>query len=132
MNEKKIIAILVVLAICVFMNNPINAQMIAEIKENIQTDFGLYQPIPVDFTPSVPAINVESDFSNVANFSMIEWMLNSTDSTLLLQNHFTVKKSRYKQLYDIYNDLYTIMYHVTIPTGLVFAVLLILHFFQYL
>ncbi|RKY53468.1 MAG: hypothetical protein DRP89_06165 [Candidatus Neomarinimicrobiota bacterium] len=102
---KKIMIISVLIIICgAFSSTTAQSSMIANITEDVQTDFGLYHPYPANFTPNVPTFTVESDFSNVSNFSMIEWMLNSTDSTLLLQNHFTVKKSRYKQLYDIYND----------------------------
>ncbi len=105
---KRFTIILGVIIYLITWNFGINAfaqsQMIANITEDVQTDFGLYHPYPANFTPNVPTFSVEPDFSNVANFSMIEWMLNSTDSTLLLQNHFTVKKSRYKQLFDIYNE----------------------------
>jgi len=79
------------------------SQMIATITEDVETNFGTYHPIHVNFNPNVPAFIVQPDFSNVANFSQFEWMINSVDSALLLQNHFTVKKSQYQQLYDIYN-----------------------------
>ncbi|MBL7136706.1 MAG: DUF3160 domain-containing protein [Candidatus Marinimicrobia bacterium] len=85
-------------------NSIAQSQMIANITDDVQTDFGIYHPYLANFIPDVPTFSVEADFSNVSNFSMIEWMINSTDSTLLVQNHFTVKKSRHKQLYDIYND----------------------------
>lgn len=79
------------------------SQMIATITEAVETNFGTYHPISVNFNPQVPNFTVEPDFSNVANFSQFEWMINAVDSSLLLRNHFTVKKSRYQQLYDIYN-----------------------------
>ncbi|MFH2025429.1 MAG: DUF3160 domain-containing protein [bacterium] len=101
---KKTSLFLNIILMIVIVTPSLDAQIIADIKGDIETEFGTYHPYPANFTPDVPTFSVESDFSNVANFSMIEWMLNSTDSTLLLQNHFTVKKSRYKQLYDIYND----------------------------
>jgi len=81
----------------------VQSQMIADITEDVQTDFGTYHPYPVSFTPNVPPLSIEPDFSNVSNFSELSWQFTSIDSALLLQNHFTVKRSRYKQLYDIYN-----------------------------
>ncbi len=66
--------------------------MIATITEDVETAFGIYHSIPVNVNPNVPAFVVEPDFSNVANFSRFEWTINSVDSTLFLQNHFTVKK----------------------------------------
>jgi len=80
------------------------SQMIATIAEDVETAFGTYHPIPVNFNPQVPNFTVEPDFSNVVNFSQFEGMLSSVDSALLLKNHFTVKKSQYQQLYDIYNS----------------------------
>ncbi|MCK4297562.1 MAG: DUF3160 domain-containing protein, partial [Candidatus Marinimicrobia bacterium] len=101
----RILGMIFCLSIWNFGTNSIaQSQMIANITEDVQTDFGIYHPYLANFIPDVPTFSVEADFSNVSNFSMVEWMINSTDSTLLLQNHFTVKKSRHKQLYDIYND----------------------------
>jgi hypothetical protein len=80
-----------------------NTQMIANITEDVSTDFGTYHPYAANFTPMVPAFTVASDFSNVINYQEMSWLFNSTDESLLLQNHFTVKKSQYQQLFDIYN-----------------------------
>jgi len=82
---------------------PLRAQMLADITGDVVTEFGTYRPYLVEVTPSLEPYTVEPDFSNVVNFSEMEWRFNSIDSTLLLQNHFTVKRSQYKQLYDIYN-----------------------------
>jgi hypothetical protein len=76
--------------------------MLAEITSEIETDFGRYHPYPAAFAPNVPVFSVKPDFSNVVNFSN-RWGFTTADSTLLRQNHFTVKWSRYKQLYDVYN-----------------------------
>jgi len=82
------------------------AQMIANITEPVQTDFGIYQPYNSLFTPNVPPFQIEADFSNIGNFSWVSLhnKFTSADSTLLLQNHFTVKKSSFTQLYDVYNE----------------------------
>lgn len=81
-----------------------HAQMIADITADVTTDFGTYHPYPAHFTPVVPAFTVAPDFSNVKNFDDMSWFFNPKDSILLHQNHFTVKKSQYQQLYDIYNQ----------------------------
>jgi hypothetical protein len=74
--------------------------MIANITDDVETDFGTYHPYQVNFTPNVPLFTIEPDFSNVENFG---YNYSEMDSILLLQNHFTVKKGIYKQLYEIYN-----------------------------
>ena len=82
---------------------PVNAQMIANITEDVSTDFGVYHPYAAHFTPMVPTFTVASDFSNVINYQDMSLIFNPKDDSLLLQNYFTVKKSQYQQLYDIYN-----------------------------
>ncbi len=82
----------------------LNAQMIATITEDVETDFGIYHPYSAEFTPDVPLFTVESDFSNVENFSHLYAGFSAIDSSLLLKNHFTVKKSQYTQMYDVYNS----------------------------
>lgn len=94
------------LALCFsfcFLGLQAQSQMIANISEDVQTDFGIYQPYTANFTPDVPLFSVEPDFSNVENFSDF-YGFSAVDSALLLQNHFTVRRSQFKQLYDIYND----------------------------
>jgi hypothetical protein len=103
MKTKNIFALSICL-IFMILTSSVNAQMIAEITENVQTDFGVYQPIAVEFTPAVPPITVEPDFSNVTNFSRLSHFINTTDSAYLHRNHFAVKKSQFKQLFDVYND----------------------------
>ncbi|MBN2356910.1 DUF3160 domain-containing protein [candidate division KSB1 bacterium] len=78
-------------------------QMIADINKDVSTDFATYHPYEAIFTPMVPAFTVASDFSNVSNYQDMAWFFNETDKSLLLQNHFTVKKSIYRQLFDVYN-----------------------------
>jgi hypothetical protein len=80
-----------------------HAQMIANITEDVPTDFGTYHPYAANFTPMVPRFTVASDFSNVSNYQEMSGLFNSKDEDLLQQNHFTVKKSQYQQLFDIYN-----------------------------
>ena len=100
--RKLRISIGIIILLSIFTNMA-QSQMIATITEDVETNFGTYHPIPINFTPQVPNFSVAPDFSNVVNFADFEWILNSVDSALLQQNHFTTKKSSYKQLYDIYN-----------------------------
>jgi hypothetical protein len=88
---------------CLVIPGLVSGQMIANISEEIQTDFGTYQPYEANYLPNSAGFILKSDFSNVTNFSMVGDMFNSADSALLQKNHFTVKYSPYKQLYDIYN-----------------------------
>jgi hypothetical protein len=100
---KKLTLFIGTIFLIILFSQNAHSQMIATITEDVETAFGIYHSIPVNVNPNVPAFVVEPDFSNVANFSRFEWTINSVDSTLFLQNHFTVKKGLYKQLYDIYN-----------------------------
>lgn len=102
--SKKILCWLLV-SVCVLLFYPADSltQMIANIDQDVQTDFGVYHPYPVQFTPQVPSFTLNADFSNVKNFDMFASNFNAVDLEFLYQNHFVVKKSGYKQLYDIYN-----------------------------
>ncbi|MDZ7402225.1 MAG: DUF3160 domain-containing protein, partial [candidate division KSB1 bacterium] len=86
-----------------FSASAIHPQMLATITEDVTTEFGTYHPIPVDFTAQVPAFTFKPDFGDVNNFDQVSWNFNGIDSALLRANHFTVKKSQYKQLFDVYN-----------------------------
>ena len=79
-------------------------QMMAEIDEDVTTNFGIYRPYPAVFSSNVPAFAVTADFSNVVNFEHFSQGFTKGESELLQSNHFTVKFSQYKQLYDIYNE----------------------------
>jgi len=102
MNQyKAFLRVIICLSVCCLGYNA-QSQMIANITNEVQTDFGTYRPYSANFTPDVPMFAVEPDFSNVENFSQIDGF-SSADSALLLKNHFTVKKSQYTQMYDVYN-----------------------------
>ncbi len=103
MNPLKVLlSVLIALTFGVSISQT-NAQMLATITDEVVTEFGIYQPYTVAFTPAVPAFTVASDFSNVSNYLDLSWMFTAVDDSLLRNNHFTVKKSQYQQLYDIYN-----------------------------
>ncbi|MDO9548883.1 MAG: DUF3160 domain-containing protein [Candidatus Marinimicrobia bacterium] len=100
---RKTSILLSVILLIVIVVPSLNAQMIADITTDIETEFGTYHPYPAIFTPSVPLFTVESNFSNIENWSS-QFEFSSIDLALLQKNHFTVKKSRYTQLYDVYNE----------------------------
>ncbi|HAE87201.1 TPA: hypothetical protein DCG86_04170 [Candidatus Marinimicrobia bacterium] len=82
--------------------------MLANIKGQIETEFGTYIPYLVDIDPNAPQYVVESDFSNVANFN--DFTFTESQKQKLLENHFVVIPGRtsgptgYKEIYDIYNE----------------------------
>ncbi len=101
-KSKKIWALLLTLSLA-SATSVLAQSMLATITTDVVTEFSVYQPYPVNFTPRVPNLPVPPDFSNVRNFEQLVYKLNDTDRTLLSRNHFTVKPSQYRQLYDIYN-----------------------------
>jgi hypothetical protein len=101
--KKKILYFIAVVIFVTFGSLALNAQMIVTITENVETEFGTYQPYSAEYTPNVPLFTVASDFSNVENFYLVSSRFSAIDSSLLLKNYFTVKKSQYTQMYDVYN-----------------------------
>ncbi len=99
MKSSKIYLVILFIYFC----NPIQAQMIANITRDVQTDFATYQPYVAEFTPAIPHYQVEADFSNVTNYSDFRYFFDEIDSLQLVRNHFTVKKSYFMQLFNIYN-----------------------------
>lgn len=102
MKDKKC-SVSLIFVIVVFQFSFAAAQMIADITADVATEFGTYHPYPAEFTPAVSSFTVEPDFSNVENRSAAHGF-SAIDSMLLRQNHFTVKRSRFTQMYDIYNN----------------------------
>ena len=58
--------------------------MIADITEDVETEFGIYQPYLVQITPQAMQYTVEPDFSNVENFN--DFQFNQTETDILQQN----------------------------------------------
>jgi len=104
MKNFKIHLVMIFLFNFIIVFNFAQSQMIANITEDVETEFGTYHPYSVSFSPNVPTFSVEADFGNVTNFEGMNCVFNSVDSAFLFQNHFAVKRSRYKQLFDVYND----------------------------
>jgi hypothetical protein len=91
------------LILCLILNTAAQNQMLATITDDVSTAFATYHPVDVQFTPAIPVYTVESDFSNVENFSHFQNDFNETQLELLRKNHFVVKLGNYSQLYDVYN-----------------------------
>ncbi len=79
-----------------------SSQMIADITEDVETEFGTYHPYLVDVQPSIPPYSIEADFSNVINYNDFDFT--ADDESYLLQNAFCVAPSSYLEMYDIYNE----------------------------
>jgi len=100
---KNLLAISLLLLSIFFWSGPAAVQqMIADITEDVETEFGTYHPYLVDVDPCVEPYTIEPDFSNVVNFN--DFTFSDADKELLLQNGFVVKPSHYKQIYDVYNE----------------------------
>ena len=84
------------------------SQMIADITEDVETEFGTYHPYVVEIVPDAEQYTVEADFSNVVNFS--DFRFTEAEENLLAANYFVVSPVRdkggtgYKEIYDIYNE----------------------------
>lgn len=87
-----------------------HAQMLADITEDIQTDFGIYHPYLIDISPQAVQFTVEPDFSNVVNFNQFNFSDGSLN--ILKANGFFAEPSHYRQIHHIYNECY----ELNIPT----------------
>lgn len=92
------------LLILVFYQLSAQTTMIADISENVKTEFGIYQPFLVEITPQAMQYTVEPDFSNVVNFS--DFQFNQTELDLLQRNGFVVIPGSFAQIYHPYNHCY--------------------------
>lgn len=96
-------------ALClVFFPGKIYAQMIADIRTDVDTPFAIYHPYLATAQPAIPPLTVAPDFSNVVNFSQFNFT--ADERQLLERNHFVVSPRRlewgtgYREMYDIYNE----------------------------
>lgn len=86
-----------------FISGGLCGGMIADIEAPVTTEFGTYCPVDVSVVPQVPVYTVDADLSNVDDMDRIP-SLSETEAALLQRNHFVVRHSQYKQMYDIYNE----------------------------
>ncbi|HUT62331.1 MAG TPA: DUF3160 domain-containing protein [Anaerolineae bacterium] len=85
-----------------FASGSVYAESLARITDEVTTEFGVYRPVLVDAVPSVEPYVIENNFSNVSNFS--DFTLSEEAIELLSTNGFACTASRYRQLYDIFNE----------------------------
>ena len=82
--------------------------MLADITEEVITDFATYTPYQVEIQPDASQYEIEDDFSNVSNFQ--DFNFTQSQKEKLLENYFVVIPGReggysgYKEIYDIYTE----------------------------
>ncbi len=85
-----------------------SGQMIADITQDVHTEFGVYHPYLVEVEPSVEPYTIDPDFGNVVNYG--DFSFTEVEDSLLLANGFVVSPGRdfsgsgYMEIYDIYNE----------------------------
>ncbi len=79
-----------------------SAYMIADITEDIETEFGTYHPHIVDVTPASTPYTIDPGFTNVINIDSFSFT--GVEESLLSQNAFVATPSSYMEMYDIYNE----------------------------
>ncbi|UCE17332.1 MAG: DUF3160 domain-containing protein [Gemmatimonadota bacterium] len=103
----KLMCVLFFAILCLFVSVGLT-QMIADITEDVETEFGTYHPYLVEIVPDAAQYTVEPDFSNVVNFS--DFGFTEAEESLLASHYFVVSPVRdiggtgYKEIYDIYNE----------------------------
>ena len=83
---------LIVLLLLILTAIPATAETIATISTPIPTEFGTYQPVLVEVTPSVTPYTINDNLSNVANIGNFE--LSPEVKERLSSNGFAVEASR--------------------------------------
>lgn len=74
--------------------------MVADIGQEVATEFGTYRPQLVGIVPAASSYTIAPDFSNVVNFDQFDF--SETQRALLLQNGFVVVPSDFLEMYDVY------------------------------
>lgn len=100
----------VLLLICfLFVCNVLAQNMIADIKEPVKTDFGIYIPVPVIVTPQATLCDPGDNLENVVNLS--DFHFSESAYKMLQKNHFVVmpalqknSSTAYNEMFDIYNE----------------------------
>ncbi|MFH2025430.1 MAG: DUF3160 domain-containing protein [bacterium] len=91
--------------ICIFLLAQTGiSQMIADINNDIETEFGTYHVYPVNIIPNTENYTINNDLLNISNILKFISVLSDEDLTLLQKNLFVVKPTPYKEIYDVYKD----------------------------
>lgn len=100
MKKRNFIATILVSLMAVI--NPVLAESITTITQDVSTEFGTYQPVIVNVSPSVSPYDISDDLSNVVNIG--DFDLKTEAINLLSTNGFAAEASSYRQIYDVYNE----------------------------
>ncbi len=77
--------------------------MLADIREDVPTEFGVYYPRLVDVVPDVPPYTVAPDLSNVVNLA--DFNFTDPQKALLQQNGFVAARSTRTTICSLYTNL---------------------------
>jgi hypothetical protein len=102
-KKRILLAVSIILSIYHF-GVSVHPQTIADITNDVETDFGTYHPYLVTITPAASTYSVNSNFDNVSNFQDLSAIFSESDLNLLRNNYFAVKPTEYKEIFDVYKD----------------------------
>jgi len=90
------------LAFVVLLMLSSTAMSMPQIAASINTEFGIYVPYTVSVVPNLPSYTINPNLSNVTNSALFQFT--DREKELLAKNGFVAGPTRYKQIYDVYND----------------------------
>lgn len=92
------------IAIIFVFSFPLHSQMIADIRSDLETEFGTYHVYPVTITPDAAAYTIDDNLLNISNILNYTSGFSEADLVNLRDNYFFIRPTAYKELYDIYKD----------------------------
>lgn len=105
MKHLRFLGIIFFSLLIVSSTNYGQSTMIAEINQEVITEFGTYRPYLVDIIPNIADYRVENNFANVINYS--DFHFSDEQASKLRSNHFAVTEpgTTYNEIFDMYNKL---------------------------
>jgi len=107
------IVALAIVAVAVYFVIPKSSQdIIKKTAEDIYkpaiafaSKFAIYEEVPVNITPKIPAYSVSQDLSNISNASDFAFLTGTTNAkSLLVKNAFVVKPSYNSEFFPLYES----------------------------
>jgi len=104
---------LAIVAVAVYFVIPKSSQdVIKKTAEDIYkpaiafaSKFAIYEEVPVNITPKIPAYSVSQDLSNISNASDFAFLTGTTNAkSLLVKNAFVVKPSYNSEFFPLYES----------------------------
>ncbi len=80
------------------------SQMLIDINNDIETEFGTYHVYPVNINPNAESYAIGDNLQNISNLDRFNAKFSNEDLALLEENYFVVKPTAYKEIFDIYKD----------------------------